>query len=97
MIKFFKKLFGGNVETSGSRAKERLQIVLIHDRVGLSPDLLETLREDLLQVVSKYVEIDNASVEVDLKERDRSIALTTSIPIKGRKKSDSDKNKANGK
>lgn len=67
-------------------AKERLKLILIHDRATVSPELLESIKEDILRVLSKYVEIDNG--EVDLKVttieeiQGDSPALIASIPIK---------------
>ena len=72
---FIDRLFGGR-SPSGSTAKERLQLVLIHDRSDISPEMMESLRKDLISVISKYMEI-----ELDLEREDRSVALVASIPV----------------
>ncbi|MCT8978247.1 cell division topological specificity factor MinE [Clostridium sp. CX1] len=67
-------------------AKERLKLILIHDRAMLSPELLESIKEDILTVLSKYVEIDNGEIEVRMTPLEEiegdSPALIASIPIK---------------
>jgi cell division topological specificity factor len=69
-------------------AKQRLKLVLIHDRNDLSPALMQVIRRDIVQAISKYVEIDTNSLEVDLTrvkgdEGDFVSALVASIPITG--------------
>lgn len=66
---------------SRSLAKERLKFVLIHDQASLSPGLLETLKEEVIQVISKYLEIDRSGLEVGLTRREGSVVLAASIPV----------------
>ncbi|WP_026884846.1 cell division topological specificity factor MinE [Clostridium akagii] len=67
-------------------ANERLKLILIHDRADLSPELLDLIKEEIMNVIAKYVEIDNSDVEVKLtKVQDgegSSPALVANIPIK---------------
>jgi len=67
-------------------AKERLKLILIHDRSRVSPELLECIKEDILRVLSKYVEIDNGEIDVKMTTVEEiegdSPALIASIPIK---------------
>jgi len=83
---FFK--FFSLKHSSKNVAKERLQLILINDRAGISPQLLEAIKEDILKVISKYVEIDCEEIEVKMtktQERDGGLpALVASIPIKKR-------------
>ena len=51
---------------SASSAKERLQLVLVHDRTDLTPGQLESLKDDLLKAISQYIEIDPDAVRIDL-------------------------------
>lgn len=71
---------------SKETAKERLRLVLVHDRAQTSPRLLELLREDLIHTISKYMEIDNAGLEVNLERSEQSVALVANIPIKQMKR-----------
>ena len=66
VMDFLKKIFGGGNEGSGQRAKDRLKIVLIHDRTDISPQLLNNLRDEIVTVLTKYMEIDREKIEIDL-------------------------------
>tara|TARA_Y100001968_G_C19357466_1_gene717983 strand:+ start:956 stop:1243 length:288 start_codon:yes stop_codon:yes gene_type:complete len=68
--------------TSAKTARERLQLVLAHDRCDLSPDLLDQMRKEILDVVAKYVEIDLEEGAVSLETEDRMTALVANLPIK---------------
>jgi cell division topological specificity factor len=76
-------LFGRQESTSREVAKNRLQLVLLHDRVDLSPGLMRQMKDDLVDVISKYVEIDVDGVEVSLSQNRRESCLTASIPVVG--------------
>jgi len=67
---------------SASTARERLQLVLAHDRSALSTDLLDQMRKEILEVVAKYVEIDMDEGAVSLETEDRMTALVANLPIK---------------
>ncbi len=69
-------------ESSANTARERLQLVLAHDRADLSPDLLDQMRKEILEVVAKYVEIDIEEGAVSLETEDRMTALVANLPIK---------------
>ena len=69
-------------EASANMARERLQLVLAHDRTGLSPDLLDQMRREILEVVAKYVEIDIEDGAVSLETADRMTALVANLPIR---------------
>ncbi len=77
-----------NRSSSKDVAKQRLKLVLIHDRNELSPGLVQAIRREIVQVLNKYVEIDMSALEVDLtriKDDDGSFAsaLVANIPITG--------------
>ncbi len=72
----------GRQQASAATARERLQLVLAHDRTDLSPDLLDQMREEILNVVAKYVEIDVEEGAVSLETEDRMTALVANLPIK---------------
>jgi cell division topological specificity factor len=74
---------------SADSAKERLQLVLIHDRSGLSPGKLETLKDEIIDTISRHVEIDTAGVEINLtkeREQQRLVADIPLIPINRRRR-----------
>ena len=67
---------------SASTARERLQLVLAHDRSDLNTELLEQMRKEILEVIAKYVEIDMDEGAVSLETEDRMTALVANLPIK---------------
>ncbi len=77
------RLFGKAPDSSGSKniAKERLRLVLVHDRVDISQAVMENLREDLIAVICKYMDIDEDALEVTLSKEDDEVALVANIPI----------------
>ena len=68
---------------SASSAKERLQLVLIHDRTDLTPAQLEALKDDLLKAISKYIDIDPDAVQIGVERDGRSQRLVADIPLRG--------------
>ncbi len=72
-----------NKVNSKDIAKDRLKVVLVHDRINLSPGKLEQLKEDLIDVISAYVEIDYNKIDVSLTDINRQSSLTAQVPIIG--------------
>lgn len=66
---------------SGKVAKDRLQIVLMHDRADISPEMMENMKRDIIAVIKNYVEIDEGRIELDLEREDTSVALVANIPV----------------
>lgn len=79
-MSFFDKLLGK--KSSADSAKERLQLVLIHDRTDLTPAELDSLRDDLIATISRHIEIDVTSMQFGLEHDGRSQRLVADIPIK---------------
>jgi len=67
---------------SASNAKERLQLVLVHDRTDLTPAQLEALKDDLLKAISKYIEIDPDAVQIGVERDGREQRLVADIPLR---------------
>ena len=67
---------------SATTARERLQLVLAHDRSDLSPELLDQMRREIFEGVAKYVDIDLDEGDVSLETEDRVTALVAYLPIK---------------
>ena len=67
--------------SSAQTAKERLQLVLVHDRAGLSPNRLDALKDELIDVISRHVEIDRQSVRISLTRDREQQRLVADIPL----------------
>jgi cell division topological specificity factor len=67
---------------SAESAKERLQLVLIHDRTDLSSVELSALKDELLQVISRHVDIDRDGVQIDVEHDGRAQRLVADIPLR---------------
>ncbi|HPF43202.1 MAG TPA: cell division topological specificity factor MinE [Syntrophomonadaceae bacterium] len=83
MFDILYKIFGRDNSSSKNIARERLRLVLIHDRATISPEVLLLLKEDLIKVIREYLEIDEEALLVNLENDNDSVALVANIPIKG--------------
>src|SRR6202041_3981234 len=83
MLDFLKRLF--NPEPSSVTARERLLLVLLSDHLALAPDVVESLKADLIAVISKYVDVDAANCDVTFEQQESVVAMLANIPILGMK------------
>lgn len=87
ITQFFKKFKKSEKEESKSTAKERLHLVLAQDRANISADFLEMMKQEILEVIKKYIDIDEKAIDVRLTNKeseDGSVgapALYANIPI----------------
>lgn len=87
MFESIMKLFSKKEEGSKNVAKERLKLVLVHDKANVSPQFLEMVKGEIIKVIEKYMEIDENCLEMELtkiksEEGDRLVpVLTANIPI----------------
>ncbi len=73
-------LFGR--KRSAQSAKERLQLVLIHDRTNLTSDELTALKDEILEVISRHVDIDSEAVQIGVEQDGRTQRLVADIPLR---------------
>lgn len=75
-------------KASGSVAKDRLKLVLVSDRAGCSPEIMEQMKNDIIAVISKYIEIDMTGLDIQIKQTQSDTdngsvpAIFANIPIK---------------
>ncbi|MEA1962222.1 MAG: cell division topological specificity factor MinE [Bacillota bacterium] len=79
---FLSKLFSRET-SSRSQANDRLRVVLTHDRMGASSQILETLKEEIIAVICSHVEVEG-NPEVNFVTEGRHSALDISVPLRGR-------------
>lgn len=85
ILTFLQKIFGGGgspKEDSRSAARDRLRLVLVSDRATVAPHLMESLRNDLIEVISRYMEIDVRAMQMGLERHDGAMALAANIPVR---------------
>lgn len=81
------RAFGKSKTKSKNVAKERLKLVLVHDRSDLSPRFLEMIKGDIIRVVKEYAEIDQEGLDIKFTRMKRDYdntpvsALVANIPI----------------
>ena len=87
MTGWLERVLGKNSK-SADDAKERLKLVLIHDRTNLSPGEMEKLKNELLEVISRHVAIDPDAINITMNQEGREQRLVADIPLKpvGRRK-----------
>ncbi len=81
MLDKIKSLFNSD-DNSKDLAKERLRLILVHDRIGVSPEIIGEMKEEIIEVIAKHLEIEEQELEMDLSREDNSMALVANIPIK---------------
>lgn len=80
MTGFFERMRTGK-NKSADKAKERLRLVLIHDRTDLTPAAMEQLKNELIEVISRHVAIDASTVTINMNQEGREQRLVADIPI----------------
>ena len=80
-------------KNSGDVGKDRLKLLLVSDRADCSPDVMEAIKNDIIQVISKYMEIDPEGLDIQITQTESETnngtvpALYANIPIKDLKHS----------
>ena len=93
IIRFFKNIAkkeekSNETENSKDAAKERLHLVLMQDRANVSADFLELMKQEIIEVIKKYIEVDEGAIDVRLTNKENedgtngAPALYANIPIK---------------
>jgi cell division topological specificity factor len=81
MAKLFERILNRQ-SNSAYQAKERMKLVLVHDRTNLSAKALEDLKDELIGVISRHIEIDEKAVHIEISQQGREQRLIADIPLK---------------
>lgn len=78
---FFRQTEQEEVESAKDTACNRLRVVLMQDRTNLTPELMDRMRRELVELLSKYVEMDKEALDLSLEQDGDQVALMLSIPV----------------
>lgn len=81
MRELLNRLFGPKA-TSKDEAKQRLKFLLIHDQVDLTPAQLEAMKAEIMEVICKYMDVDQQETVFRLERLEDKVALVSSVPVK---------------
>ncbi len=81
VLGFFRRTELEQTESAKDTACNRLRVVLMQDRTNLTPELMERMRKELVELLSKYVEMDKEALELNLEQDGEQVALMLSIPV----------------
>ena len=71
--------------SSREAAKQRLQLVLVHDRNQIEPGMLELIKDEIIAVISKHLDVDRNNVQVNITEGERESRLVADIPLSSKR------------
>ena len=90
MLDALKKLFGSS---GGHSSKVAEQFVLLNDRANISPEIMEQIKNDIIQVISHYMDIDKEAMDISLENDANSVALVANIPVSSMKHHGADRSR----
>ena len=82
MLDFLKRIYSRE-DNSRTKANSRLRLVLTHDRLDMNQQVMETIKEEIIELIARHLEVEGAP-DVRLITEGRHAALDISIPLKGR-------------
>ncbi len=81
----FEFMIGRKKQTPGELAKERLKVVLVHDRLKVNPEVLEMIKAELLSAISRRLDVDEQNMQISLARESGWDTIQAHVPIKRQK------------
>lgn len=81
-MSFFDRLFASRNAGSKEDAKSRLKILLVHDQVDLTPNQMDAMKAEILDVIARYCDVDRDKVDVRLEKADNGVSVVSSVPVR---------------
>ncbi len=81
----FEFMIGRKKQTPGELAKERLKVVLVHDRLKVNPEVLEMIKAELLSAISRRLDVDEQNMQISLARESGWDTIQANVPIKRQK------------
>lgn len=85
MRELFRWLFGlsgKNTQSSSEIARQRLRLALIQDRIELAPDMMQQMKQEILEVVSRYLVVEDDFIEFEVRRIEKLVLLVSNIEVK---------------
>jgi cell division topological specificity factor len=87
MLEFLRSLlnqrdFDKHRKRTKDTARQRLQLVLMHDRLDLAPDIMESMKREIWEVVSRYMVIEKDFLEFEVRRLDELLVLVSNIQVR---------------
>ena len=85
MRELLRWLFGlseNDRQTSSEIARQRLRLVLIQDRIELAPDMMQQMKQEILEVVSRYMVVEDDFIEFEVRRLEELVMLVSNIEVK---------------
>lgn len=77
-----RQLLGGGGTRSAGDAKQRLKVLLVHDEVDLTPAQLDRMKTEIMEVIARYVDVEEDGVTFKLDKEEGVVALVSNVPVR---------------
>ena len=82
LLRWLLGLSEKEIQTSSEIARQRLRLVLIQDRIELAPDIMQKMKQEILEVVSRYMVVEDDFIEFEVRRLEELVMLVSNIEVK---------------